>query len=94
MFYFLGRPGLPVVHDFGFARSPDAPQITFQDPENLRIWDCLLDEVIASFGPPVQEDDIWPPYEEYIFQAPIPAGEPRGFRAIFSWNLLQHVEWI
>jgi hypothetical protein len=94
VFYFLGHPGWPMMHDFGFARSPQAPQVTFQSPHELQPWGCLLSEVIASFGPPVQEGDLWAPYAEYLFQAPTILGEFRRFWAIFSWNLLQHVEWI
>lgn len=58
VFYFLGYPGVPVMHDFGFARSPEAPQVTLQSLEDLQPWGCLLSEVIASFGPPVQEGDL------------------------------------
>jgi hypothetical protein len=40
VFSFLGYPGVPVMHDFGFARSPEAPQVTLQSPEDLQPWGC------------------------------------------------------
>jgi hypothetical protein len=94
VFYLLGMPGLPVARDFGFARSSVAPPITLDRPEDLQPWAFLRDEVIERFGPPVQEGDIWAPYEEYKFQACGADGRTRQFWTVFSWNLLQHIEWI
>jgi hypothetical protein len=93
VFYLLGAPPAPIPQDFGFARSPDSLPVTLNAPEDLRPWTCLRDEVIKYFGPPVQEGDIWPPYEEYKFQARGGDGGNRQFSAVFSWNLLQHIEW-
>jgi hypothetical protein len=93
VFYLLGMPGLPVMHDFGFARSPSTSGATLHSPEELQPWSCLLDEVIASFGPPIQDGDVWAPYGKYKFQAHSPNGQDRPFWAVFSWNLLQHMEW-
>jgi hypothetical protein len=28
LFYFVGIPGMPAVHDFGFARSPKVQQVS------------------------------------------------------------------
>jgi hypothetical protein len=93
VFYLLGAPIAPIPHDVGFARSPDSPSVTLDAPEDLRPWTCLRDEVIECFGPPVHEGDIWAPYEEYKFQARGADGGTRQFSAVFSWNLLQHIEW-
>ncbi|MGW5366596.1 hypothetical protein [Actinopolymorpha pittospori] len=40
VFYFLGHPGVPVMHDFGFARAPEAPQVTLEHAEDLRPLDA------------------------------------------------------
>jgi hypothetical protein len=93
VFYFHGMPRLPLFHDFGFARPPDTAPVTVQSPADLQPWACLRDEVIEGFGPPVREGDIWPPYESYKFQARPVGGRCREFWTIFSWKLLQQVEW-
>jgi hypothetical protein len=93
VFYLEGMPGMPLPHDLGFARAPDAPPVTLERPEDLQPWACLRDEVIEGFGQPVQEGDIWPPFEEYKFRSRTAGGRTREFWTTFSWNLLQHVEW-
>lgn len=93
VFYLVGRPGLPVAHDLGFARSPQAQPALPDKYTDLRAWAWLRSEVFARFGPPIEEGDIWPPYEEYKLQARDVDGCTRPFWAVFSWNLLQHVEW-
>src|SRR5512139_3290210 len=92
VFYLVGTPGVPVAHDFGFARSPHAPPVSLNRIEDLRPWACVRDEVIEFFGRPVQVGDVWPPYEEYLFQARSADGRVHRFWAVFSWNLLQRVE--
>ncbi|MEU5879471.1 hypothetical protein [Spirillospora sp. NPDC047279] len=92
-FFLVGRPGLPFSHDAGFARRPGVPAIPPKHPDDLRPWAHLRDEVFEAFGPPSQEGDRWPPYEEYKFQVRTPDGRTREFWATFSWHLLQRVEW-
>jgi hypothetical protein len=89
VFYLEGVPEVLVLHDCGFARLPRTPPAAPDDWEDLRPWAWLRDEVIERFGPPIEEGDIWPPYEEFKFQSHAPDGTSRQFWAIFSWNLLQ-----
>ncbi|MBO0801777.1 MAG: hypothetical protein J2P25_01700 [Nocardiopsaceae bacterium] len=94
VFCLQGMSGLPILfHDSGFARPAGASPSRPGGWHDLRPWAWLRDEVIEGFGPPVAEGDIWPPYESYAFQGRDSDGNGRQFWAVFSWNLLQHVEW-
>jgi hypothetical protein len=84
---------LPIPHDFGFARPPHTPPAAPYGWEDLRPWAWLRDEVFERFGPPVEEGDIWSSYEEFKFQTLDTDGTSRQFWAVFSWHLLQFVEW-
>jgi hypothetical protein len=93
VFYLEGIPGLPISHGFGFARLPRTPPAVLDGWEDLRPWAWLRDEVIERFGPPIEEGDMWYPFEEFKFQIHGSDGTSRQFWAIFSWNLLQHIRW-
>lgn len=93
VFYLLGAPYSPIPHDFGFARAPEVPTVVLKSTHDLQPWTCLRDEVIECFGPPIQEGESWAPEEEYKFQGCGRDGRSRQFWTVFSFNLLQHVEW-
>jgi hypothetical protein len=93
VFYLQGMPELPIPHDCGFARPPRTPPAAPDGWEDLRPWAWLRDEVLERFGPPIEEGDIWRPYEEFKFQIHDTEGTSRESWAIFSWNLLQRIEW-
>lgn len=93
VFYLQGVPEAPILHDGGFARPPRTAPAVPAGWEDLRPWAWLRDEVIERFGPPIGQGDNWSPYEEFKFQIHSGDGSSRQFWAIFSWNLLQHIEW-
>ncbi|MFI0451131.1 hypothetical protein [Actinomadura sp. 6N118] len=93
VFSLEGWPGVPVFRKFDFSRSPQVPPVLPDGFADLRPWAWVRDEIIERFGPPIKDGDIWPPFEEYKFQTRDSDGRTRSFWAVFSWSLLQHVEW-
>jgi hypothetical protein len=86
-------PEVPIPHALGFARPLNAPPAVPNGWEDLRPWAWLRDEVLERFGPPIEQGDIWCPYEELKFQIHDAGGNRRQFWAIFSWSLFQCIEW-
>ncbi|MGV0742893.1 hypothetical protein [Mycolicibacterium sp. XJ870] len=88
-FFYLASPELPIAHNAGFARRAHAPRVTVSGLADLVPWSCLRDEVVEHFGPPVEEGDLWPPYESYKFQIAEPGKAVEHSWMVFSWGLLQ-----
>jgi hypothetical protein len=93
VFCLEGMPGLPIPHKIGFARPPRTPPAVPSSWEDLHPWAWIRGEVIGRFGPPIDQGaDNWH-HEDFKFQIHDADGNSRQFRATFSWDLLQHIEW-
>lgn len=93
-FYFriLGRPdGLWV--DGGFVRREDSSIPLVENPAQLEPWECLRSEIEGRFGP-LQEGDLWYPYEDYTAECRGEGEALRHYYVQFSWQLLQRVSEI
>ncbi|MDA3626670.1 hypothetical protein [Saccharopolyspora oryzae] len=87
-FKVVGRDGDGLWIDDGFVRCENSEVPHVESPESLQPWKHLVDEVRERFGP-LQEGDMWPPYEQYETERRDADGVLRRHIFQFSWGLLQ-----
>ncbi|RKT82057.1 hypothetical protein SAMN05421805_12196 [Saccharopolyspora antimicrobica] len=87
-FEIVGESSFGLWVDAGFVRRADSELPRVESPGELRVWKHLVGEVRDRFGP-LQEADLWPPYEQYVTEHRGVDGVPRQYSVQFSWRLLQ-----
>lgn len=75
----------------GFVRKFGSDSPAVEDPGQLVSWDFLISEVDAAFGP-LEEGDMWSPYEGYLLSYRSAHGTPARYGIDFCWGLLQAVQ--
>src|SRR4051812_48203181 len=88
--FLLFIAGIPegLLYDERFVRAPDQAPPILTAPEDLHPWKVTKDEVAAAFGP-LEEGDIWPPFEEYGFEHTDAEGTRSKVHVIFKFGLLE-----
>ncbi|MFI0451034.1 hypothetical protein [Actinomadura sp. 6N118] len=73
-----------------FVRAPGEEPLQASNPAQLGAWMATQDEVETLFGP-LQELEVWPPFEAFSLIRSAPDGSPQTYEFVFSWKLLQSV---
>ncbi|WP_157610152.1 hypothetical protein [Spirillospora albida] len=72
-----------------FLRSSEIAPPRPGDPVELKPWMFTKDEIATWFGP-LEEGEVWLPYEEYGLRGGL-ASKESAYDVVFSWGLLQRV---